>query len=170
MSHRLVHELLDPRGRCNRKGLLMVAMTMLAVDLAMVPLILAGVLSLNGCGLIALKFGSVWIATVAVAKRLHDLDLSAWWIAKALAAFIGWSIVVSCLLLTTFNAADALNPAHSAFWLNVTATCTPVLGAILWLHVAKGTPGANRYGPEPGASGFALASMDTMADGVPQAA
>lgn len=153
---------IDPRGRLSRKGLLAVAGWLLAADVAVALLLWLTGVSFTGPAAFSFKFVTVWIATVAVAKRLHDLDLSAWWIAKAMAAFIGWSIVVSCLLLTTFNAADAVNPHHMAFWLNVTATCTPVLAAILWVHVAKGTPGANRYGPEPGVGAFDEADSAAM--------
>ncbi len=162
--------MLDPRGRLSRKGLLAVAGWLLAADVAMLVLIWLTGIGLGGHVALAFKLASVWIATVAVARRLHDLDLSAWWIAKAMAAFIGWSIVVSVLLLTTFHAADALNPQHIAFWLNVTATCLPVLGAILWVHIAKGTPGANRYGPEPGAKGFAATVVDVHSESAEQPA
>lgn len=162
--------ILDPRGRLSRKGLLAVAGWLLAADVAMVVMIWLTGIGLAGQVLVVFKLASVWIATVAVAKRLHDLDLSAWWIAKAMAAFIGWSIVVSVVLLTAFHAADALNPRHIAFWLNVTATCLPVLGAILWVHIAKGTPGANRYGPEPGAKGFAASVEDVQSESAEQPA
>lgn len=148
-----MQDLLDPRGRVSRRGLLMVAALLLAADVVLVGLLAATDASFTGPGALAFKVLSVWVATVAVARRLHDLDLSAWWIAKGLAALIAWSIAVSCALLVKFDAADAVDPGHVAFWLNVGVTSAPVLVALGWLHVARGTSGPNRYGPEPDARG-----------------
>lgn len=149
-----IQDLLDPRGRASRTGLLKVAALLMAADIALV-IVLAGTgTGFTGSGAIMFKLASVWLATVAAVKRLHDLDLSGWLIAKGLAAVIGWSIVVSSALLTTYDAADALNPAHLAFWLNLGFTSAPVLAALVWLHVAPGTPGFNSHGSEPAARGF----------------
>lgn len=147
-------DLFDPRGRASRSGLLAVALVLMAADLAAVAAIMATGAAYTGPGALAFKLVSVWVATAGVSKRLHDLDLSAWWVAKGLVAVAVWSVVVAVLLLTRFDAADALNPARVAFWLNVAATSAPMLAALIWLHVARGTPGANRFGAEPDARGF----------------
>lgn len=159
-------DLFDPRGRCSRAGLLAVAGVLLAADALVLALILFTGASLTGPAALAFKLGSVWVATAAVAQRLHDLDLSAWWIAKWLVAQIGWSIVVAALLLTRFNARDAMDPSHVAFWLNLVATSTPLLVALVWLHFARGTPGPNRFGAEPDGRGFGLAHRSGGGTGV----
>lgn len=145
-------ELLDPRGRASRSDLLRVAGLLLAADAVAIGVIATTDAGFTGPGALAFKLVSIWVATVAVARRLHDLDLSAWWIAKGLAALIVWSIVVACGLLTAYDAADAVDPGHIAFWLNVCVTSAPVLAALGWLHVARGTAGPNGFGPSPGAA------------------
>ncbi len=149
-------DLFDPRGRASRSGLLAVALLLIAADVAALVFILSTGAAFTGPGALAFKIVSVWVATAGVSKRLHDLDHSAWWIAKALVVLIFWSIAVAASLLIWFNAVDAQNPAHVAFWLNVTASAAPVLAALIWLHVARGNLGPNRYGAEPDARGFSL--------------
>lgn len=154
-----VQDLFDPRGRASRSGLLAVAALLMAADAVAVAVIMATGAAFTGPGALAFKIISVWIATAAVAKRLHDVGRSAWWVVKGLVALVGWSIVVAALLLTRFNAADAVNPGHIAFWINLSVTAAPTLAALIWLHVARGTPGANRFGPEPDARGFSRADQ-----------
>lgn len=77
------------RGRCSRAGLLAVAGVLLAADALVLASIPSTGASLTGPAALAFKLGSVWVATAAVAQRLHDLDLSAWRIAKWLVAQIG---------------------------------------------------------------------------------
>lgn len=151
-----IRDLFDPRGRASRSGLLATAVVLMAADLAALAVIMATGAAFIGPGALAFKLVSIWVATAGVSKRLHDLDLSAWWVAKGLVALAGWSVAVAVLLLTRFDAADALNPAHPAFWINVATTAAPMLAALIWLHVARGTAGANRFGAEPGARGFSL--------------
>ena len=149
-----LQDLLDPRGRASRSGLLTVALLLMSADVAAVAVIMTTGAAFAGLGALAFKLVSIWVATVGVIKRLHDLELSGWWVAKGLVAVAGWSVVVAMLLLTRFDAADALNPAHAAFWINLTATAVPMLAALIWLHLAHATPGPNRFGAEPGVRGF----------------
>jgi uncharacterized membrane protein YhaH (DUF805 family) len=160
------HDLFDPRGRANRGGLLKVAVLLLAADVVAVAVIAATGAAFTGAAALAFKLVSVWIATAAVARRLHDVGFSAWWIAKGLAALIAWSIAVAVALLTRYTAAEALDPAQSAFWLNLALTSAPVLAALGWLHVARGDAAANRYGPPPGASGFSAPHAEASAAGL----
>ena len=106
-----LQDLFDPRGRSSRAGLMKVAALLMAADLVLVAVLAATGASFAGPAAVAFKLASVWLATVGVARRLHDLDLSAWWLAKALAALIGWSILVSFSLLSTYTAAQVLDPA-----------------------------------------------------------
>lgn len=147
-------DLFDPRGRVSRSGLLAIALLLMAADAVAVTVIMATGAAFTGLGALAFKTVSVWIATAGVVKRLHDVDRSAWWVVKGLVALVGWSVVVAALLLVRFNAADALNPGHVAFWINLSVTAVPLLAVLIWLHVARGTPGPNRFGPEPDARGF----------------
>lgn len=142
-----------------------VAALLMAADLVLVAVLAATGAPFTGPAAVAFKLASVWLATVGVTRRLHDLDLSAWWLVKALAALIGWSILVSLALLTTYTAAQALDPAERAFWLNLAATTAPVLVALAWLHMARGTTSANRYGSAPGRSGFSCIERPPAAVG-----
>ncbi len=157
-----MQDLFDPAVRASRAGLLAIAALLMAADLVAVLLIVATGAAFTGAGPLAFKLVSVWIAMAAVGKRLHDLDLSAWWIAKGLLALVGWSIAVACLMLTTFSPLDAVNPGHVAFWINAAFNATPVLAALIWLHFAHGTPGPNRYGSEPDARGFSPSAPSSV--------
>lgn len=59
-------------------------------------------------------------------------------------------LVVAALLLTRFNARDAMDPSHVAFWGRPRHLDAPPPVALVWLHFARGTPGPNRFGAAAG--------------------
>lgn len=144
-----VIEWLDHRGRLDRAGLLAVTVLLLLADALAASVIAATGASLTSPGVMAFKAVSLWMATAALNKRLHDIGLSGWWITRGLAALLVWSAIVAVGLLMVVPAAQAANPAHGAFWVNVALTSAPVLAALLWVHAKQGTPGPNAYGPAP---------------------
>lgn len=145
-----IRHVADPRGRCNRKGLLGVAVALLTLQtLAIAALyitasppiqVLAGVV----------KMGCLWIAASAAIKRLHDLGLSGWWLPVSLMVLLIWSVIASFLSLLAFGQA-VLSYNSLEFMIYASAVMIwPVVGT-LWLHFAKGDVGHNRYGAPPDA-------------------
>jgi len=75
------------------------------------------------------------VALVAVAtKRLHDLDISGWWL-------LGFMIML--ILLDMW----AIQVIHMDLRKEISAVAWTV--GIIWLGSAKGTEGSNRFGPDP---------------------
>ncbi len=150
-----VATLFDPRGRCNRKGLFVLAVALLALQ------VLAGIgLSMAGFG-VETPFGAVvgfaflWIGFTAVAKRLHDCNLSAWWF---LGAIVIWFVgaITSTLVLTLLVGPEAMQPGRAGYWVAFSMMMLPLLGVMLWLHLKPGDLQSNRFGPAPRANGFAM--------------
>ncbi len=81
-----------------------------------------------------------WSTAVAGGKRLHDRNRSAWWMAIPIA----WQFLVAWAMIAKFGGRD----------LDIIGT-TMLLGSpiALWvlvdLGIMPGTPGPNRYGPDP---------------------
>jgi uncharacterized membrane protein YhaH (DUF805 family) len=73
----------------------------------------------------------------ATARRLHDTDRSAWWIVLPVAPLVGVVLVLVML---------AASPL-----LLVVAVAAALIGLVVLLLMvaAPGTPGTNRFGPEP---------------------
>jgi uncharacterized membrane protein YhaH (DUF805 family) len=149
----LAPTLLDPRGRCNRKGLLAVATLLLAIELMALLAFWGFGWSLTGPGAFGLKLLFCWLAIAGCAKRLHDLGRRAWWMALAVPATILWSLAVA-LAFAFGLGLESLTPQSSWYMVAVGASMLPVVLAMLWLHCARGTAGANRFGPEPAGLGF----------------
>jgi len=149
----LVLSLLDPRGRCNRKGLLIIASAMLGVELILLGAFLAFNLSLVGPAASGLKLLFCWLAITACSKRLHDLGRSAWNLVWALPVTIFWTLAIA-LAFAFGLGMESLMPRSPWYPLAIGASMLPVVAATLWLHLARGKPGANRYGPEPEGLGF----------------
>ena len=147
-------ELIDPRGRCDRRGLLALAIIIMVLQAALALAVLAS--GIEPAPLIVDMVNAVFVymAFAATAKRLHDTGRSAWWIVGGAIAVVAWSIAVA------FSAVLALGPDGfdpGSFWwiVAVTVSTLPAFALLLWLHCAKGDSQANRFGPVPGRSGFA---------------
>ena len=144
----LAVELIDPRGRCDRKGLLVLAVLLLVLQAALALAQLIGGFDLESTAGTAAKAVFLYMACAATGKRLHDTGRTAWWILGVIAAVVIWTIGLSIAAALSLGP-DALEP--DGFWSMaiLTATCLPVLGLLMWLHVAKGQTCPNRYGPVP---------------------
>lgn len=159
----LVLSLLDPRGRCNRKGLLIIASAMLGVELSLLGAFWAFDLSLVGAPASALKLLFCWLAITACSKRLHDLGRSAWNLAWALPVTIFWTLAIA-LAFAFGLGIESLMPRSPWYPLAIGASMLPVVSATLWLHLARGNPGPNRFGPEPDGVGFSGPLTRRLAD------
>jgi uncharacterized membrane protein YhaH (DUF805 family) len=149
----LVPTLLDPRGRCNRKGLLIIATAMFGIQAGLAAAFWGLGWNLTGPGATMLKLLFCWLALSACSKRLHDLNLSAWNMAWALPVTVLWTLGTALAFVFSFGL-ESLTPKSPWYLVAMGSSMLPMLAATLWLHFAKGTPGANRFGPEPDGLGF----------------
>lgn len=146
-------ELTTPAGRCDRRGLLVAALMLLAAQFVQAVAMLAFAVPHDNPLAIATTALVLWFSTTAMAKRLHDMSRSAWRILWAALAIVVWSVIVGLGLVLNFEPA-AMEPGASGYWLAVVATMVPVLAMTLWLHLKPGDAGDNAFGPAPGANGF----------------
>ena len=146
---------LDPRGRCNRKGLLLAAAILLSLQVAIALALWGGGFDLASPVVQAANLVFCWIAFALIAKRLHDLGRSAWWIP---AAVLIWLVAIISLAgaIVLSGDPDMLAPGTTVYWITFAAMLMPLLVAAIWLHTARGDAGSNRYGPEPTAQGFSM--------------
>jgi uncharacterized membrane protein YhaH (DUF805 family) len=157
MSHQptSVLQVLDPRGRCNPKGLLRAAGVLLTAQAAIsLTLWSVGIDFTSGLAMVA-NAAFCWISFALVCKRLHDLGRSSWWIAGAA---LVWLVAIICLAgaIALMGDPDLLAPETPSYWLTLAAMLLPLLVAALWLHTARGDEGSNYYGPEPAEHGFSM--------------
>jgi len=154
-----VLQVFDPRGRCNRKGLLLAAAILLALQVAMALVLWSAGFDLDSPLVQPFNLAFCWVAFALICKRLHDLGRSAWWIP---AAVLIWLIAIISLAgaIVLSGDPDLLAPGITVYWIAVAAMLFPLLAAALWLHTARGDTGGTRFGPEPATHGFSM-----LADG-----
>lgn len=83
----------------------------------------------------ALSLLGATLLTLFQARRLHDFDRSGWWAVAALLA------PVVAGLLAFFATGSEL--------VAVVVSSIITLSAIVWIGAVAGTPGDNRFGPQP---------------------
>ncbi|MEZ5843948.1 MAG: DUF805 domain-containing protein [Hyphomicrobiaceae bacterium] len=152
---RLPHMLLDPRGRIDRKGLLILAIALLALQAMFAAVLGAGLIDIHGAPAITIKLAFLWVAIVAASKRLHDLGRSAWWIAIAFVSMIVWGVVAVLAVFPVYGR-DMLVPGSEGYVAALALNMVPILAATLWMHFARGETSDNRYGPVPDDTGFSI--------------
>ncbi len=155
----MIPMLFDPRGRCNRKGLLVIACAMLAVQICLAIGLWQAGASLESPVVVALKVVFVWLALAAASKRLHDLGLGTLWIGAAFLGLLVWSVLSVMAVMSVFGT-DVFNVNSPAFATVMSANIAPVIIVTAWMHFAKGDSGANRFGPPPGRDGFSMPSPE----------
>ncbi len=156
----MIPMLFDPRGRCNRKGLLVIACVMLAVQICLAIGLWQAGASLGSPIVAVLKATFIWLALAAASKRLHDLGLGTLWIGAAFLGLLVWSMISVMAVMAVFGT-DVFNAASPAFATVMAANMVPVIIVTLWLHFAKGEDGENRFGPPPGPDGFSMPRRET---------
>ncbi len=144
---------LDPRGRSDRRGLLVVTGVLLALQGGAAALVLLTGRVPHGPVAWLIEAAFLWLGIVATARRLHDCGHSAWWIAGVSLAVMVW-----CFVLTTsvvlFAGPAAFAQGSPWFTATLAAVMGPVLALLVWLHFEAGEGGDNAYGPPPTGSGF----------------
>jgi uncharacterized membrane protein YhaH (DUF805 family) len=147
-------DFLDPRGRVNRKGLAALAGVMLGAQGGVWFAEYSGGLAVPSAIDFAINAVLLWLGLAAIAKRMHDLDVSVWrvfWFAMLLAIV---AVVASVAAVYSLGE-DAMLPGHLGYLIVAAVVFGPAIGATAWLHFAVGSEAANRFGPAPGPSGFA---------------
>lgn len=133
----------DPRGRMSRPAYvrLILRAMLIATTLFCLTIWIAGTGFRQVAFAIVACAALLWLATLAqTIRRLHDRDRTGWWLAANLALYAGSFAPVE-------GAAES-HPVPVALYALVTVVF------FVWFVVEtvglRGTPGANRYGPEPG--------------------
>lgn len=148
------HVLLSPAGRCDRRGLLIIALVLLTLQVVAGFALLVSGASIHGPAALALDLLFVWLGTVALVKRLHDIDRRGWWLAAATVVLLLWSVVLTIGLMLVLPAAS-FAPGEPGYLASIAGLMLPVFAAILWLHCVPGQPTENRFAPVPDGWGFA---------------
>jgi len=148
-------QLFSLRGRCNRKGLALLALAMVALQLAIGLAAAIAVLPIDHPLLVVIKLVFVWLAIAAAAKRLHDTGRGIIWIPLFFIGLVFWSVLVGIATLMLFGPL-VLDEANPGLLFAMAGNIAPAFAALLWLHFAKGAEGCNRYGPAPDESGFSM--------------
>lgn len=149
----LALSLLDPRGRCNRKGLIIAAAILLALEFAVAFILWQSGAPLDSPLAIALKMVMLYMAVVAAVLRLHDTGRSAWWMLWSFAGLLVWAIVLA-IAAASFFTIDQMQLGGPGFGVVFTGLVIPMFAALMWLHCAPGQGSANRFGPSPTGWGF----------------
>lgn len=152
----LAISMLDPRGRCNRTGLIVAALIMLSVEAAVALGLLGAGRRLDDPAVLPLKAALVYLAVSAAAQRLHDLGRSAWGLLWAFLALIGWAVALAVVVMLNVSP-EQMAVGETGHAIVLAGVAVPLLAMLLWLHFAPGMKGANRFGPAPAGLGFARA-------------
>ncbi|MEO0618508.1 MAG: DUF805 domain-containing protein [Pseudomonadota bacterium] len=151
----------DPRGRCNRRGLLYVMGITLTMQVVIAIGVVVAKVAFVGPIAMAVKLTFLWIAISATVQRLHDTGRSGWWLAGAFVFLVVWMALMGVglpILVATTWGPQLISFTSPAFYAILMLSYAPILGGALWLHFAVGERVDNRYGPVPGASGFSQRS------------
>lgn len=151
-AHHLLLQLIDPRGRADRRDFLYAALALFLLQ----GLCLAAVMKFDGQAqgwwLLPVNLAFVYMACAATSRRLHDMGRSAWWMPAAVAI---WAVAgfLAALILALALGSDALAHGELGFWVVFACLLSPPLSVAIWLHVTPGSDGPNCFGPpsDPGA-------------------
>jgi uncharacterized membrane protein YhaH (DUF805 family) len=158
----ILREIADPRGRCNRKAFLTIALAFLAIQLTVAALFwLSGIETTNTMNLV-LNAPILWIGSTVCIKRLHDVGRSAWWLPGSFAIWFT-TVILSLALISLMLDETAFDPGQPVFYVAFAAITLPVFGALLWLHTATSVAGANKYGPAAGPNGLSMPERGSVA-------
>jgi uncharacterized membrane protein YhaH (DUF805 family) len=139
--------LLDPRGRTGRTGLLASASLMLGIEVFFL-LALPEQSDRIPVYLWPIKALALWVGTIGLIKRLHDVGRSAWWVLVGMAGICIWCAVVAIVVGLLLGAA-ALVPGSTGYTILLGLVMLPAIGMAFWLHLEPGDPSPNRFGPLP---------------------
>ena len=150
-----LRDLIDPRGRADRRGLAVLAAILIGGQAGIYGALLASGADLNSGPAVCCHLAFGWLGLVAISKRMHDLGVTAWRLVAGAAAVVVWSFAVSLAIIFGFGE-DAVTPGGPGLIAIMAAALVPLAAVTLWLHCARGEPHTNRFGPVPGPLGFSL--------------
>ncbi|MGL4322646.1 MAG: DUF805 domain-containing protein [Beijerinckiaceae bacterium] len=156
--------IVDPRGRVSRKGFIVASAVLIGLEILGALLIYGAGLAADGVLIMALKCAFVWVALVACVKRLHDLGYSGWW----LAIFSIIQVMWTAILVSAMVAAIGIEQLQSgSLWSNAmyAGAFMPLIGAAIWIQLARGEARINPYGFEPDGLGFGMAERGPLFKG-----
>ncbi len=158
----ILREIADPRGRCNRKAFLTIALAFLVIQAIVAGLFWQFGIETSNTMNLALNAPILWIGSTVCLKRLHDVGLSGWWLPGS---FLIWftTVILSLALISLMLDETALDPGQPAFYVAFAAITLPVFGALLWVHTAPSVAGANKYGPIAGPNGLSMPDRGSVA-------
>ncbi len=145
--------LIDPRGRTNRKGLLVAAGLLLAAELAIALWLWMTGRSFGDMLLWPIKALLIYMAVSAAVRRMHDIGISAWRLFWAFSALMAWSFGLAITVMLNV-APEQMAPGQIGTTIVTIGIAAPMVGAMLWLHFAPGKPKPNEFGPVPTGLGF----------------
>ncbi len=152
-SLNLILAIADPRGRVNRKALLGIALSLIAIQtvaFAVQFLTTSAVIQFTAA---VVKLACLWLATSAAIKRLHDLGLTGWWVPAGVLILFVWTLIAAFVSFLVYGDAVGV-PGTFEFGVYAAAVMSWPLAVTVWLHYARGEAGANRYGPAPDENGL----------------
>jgi uncharacterized membrane protein YhaH (DUF805 family) len=151
----ILREIADPRGRCNRKAFLTIALAFLAIQFAVAGVFWLFSIETDNTTNLLLNVPILWIGSTVCFKRLHDVGRSGWWLPGS---FVIWftTVLISLALISIALADNALDPGQPAFYVAFATITLPVFGALVWLHTAASVETANKYGPVAGPLGLSM--------------
>lgn len=145
--------LMDPRGRTNRKGLLVAAGLLLAAELVIGLWIWMTGRSFGDMMLWPIKALLLYMAVSAAVRRIHDIGLSAWRLLGAFLVLMVWSFGLAVTVMLNVSP-EQMAPGQLGSTIVTIGIAVPMVGAMLWLHFAPGKPKPNEFGPVPTGLGF----------------
>jgi uncharacterized membrane protein YhaH (DUF805 family) len=148
-------EISDPRGRCNRKAFLTIALAFLAIQFGVAALLWLFGIETSTTVTLLLNAPILWIGSTVCLKRLHDVGLRGWWLPGSFAIWLFVAMLVSMVVSIVLGEA-ALQPGEPAFYVVFAMITLPAFGALLWLHTAPSVEITNQFGPVPGMSGLSM--------------
>jgi uncharacterized membrane protein YhaH (DUF805 family) len=95
-----------------------------------------------------MKALALWVGTIGLIKRLHDVGRSAWWVLAGMAGLCIWCAVVAVVIGLMFGA-SALVPGSIGYIVLLGLIMLPAIGVTFWLHLEPGDPFPNRFGQPP---------------------
>lgn len=150
---KLIRMLADPRGRCDRKAFLHIALAFLAAQTGIAALLWSLGVEVDQTATLLMNAPVLWIGTTVCIKRLHDVGRRGWWLPGAVAVWLIAAVVVVMLVAIVLGP-EAMAEGEPAFLAMFALVSLPAFGALIWLHMAASVPHANRFGPVP--TGFGL--------------
>jgi uncharacterized membrane protein YhaH (DUF805 family) len=129
-------------GRISRQpywlvSIAMIVLTMVVLVVVLGTLLVDGVAAVAGAPWLLIIYGPlIWIGLAVATKRLHDRNKSGWW----LVPFYALPVVL-----------DGVGSALDAILGIVLSLASLAISiwALVELGFLRGTPGPNRYGPDP---------------------